>query len=181
MKIEADARIPFPRALVYSTYRDRLPLLVPHLPNIRGIEVMEREDAPGGVEGVSRLLNLWRAEGEIPKVAQGILKPEMLAWEDHARWDQNAWTCEWKVVPRFFTDNVTCGGKNQFVDHGDACTLQIRGELDIDLKGVPGVPKFLAGKIAPMVEKFIVSLLTPNLTSVSDGLAKFLSEEAAGG
>ncbi len=178
MKIEADSRVTFPRELVFSTYRDRLPELVPFLPNITAIDVKEREDAPGGEEGISRLLNLWRAEGEIPKVATALIKPEMVAWLDHARWDANEWTCEWRVEPKFFTDNVQCQGKNRFVADGDTTVLELRGNLDIDLKGVKGVPSFLAKRIAPQVEKFIVALLTPNLIRVSDGLQGFLTAEA---
>jgi hypothetical protein len=48
MKLEADARIAFPREVVYSTYRDRLPALVPYLPNIKGITVQKRGGSGGG-------------------------------------------------------------------------------------------------------------------------------------
>jgi hypothetical protein len=171
MKIEADARISFPRELVFSTYRDRLPELVPHLPNIKKITVQKRDDDGAGI---SKLLNLWEARGEIPKVAQAIIKPEMVAWLDHALWNQNDWTCEWRTEPRMFTENIRCEGKNQYVVDGDRTILQIRGVLEIDLEGVPGVPKFLASRVAPHVEKFIVDLLKPNLISVADGLQKFL-------
>lgn len=179
MKLEADARIAFPRELAFSTYRDRLPQLVPHLPNIRSIEVISREDAPGGQAGVVKLHNVWRAQGDIPKVAQAILKPEMLAWDDYAVWNENDWTTEWKTVTKMFTENVKCGGKNRYVPDGDGVILQIRGDLEVDLKGIPGVPRFLASTIAPAVEKFIIALLTPNLLSVSKGLEAFLKEEAA--
>ncbi len=177
MRIEADARISFPRELVFSTYRDRLPQLVPHLPNIKKIEVLEREDAAKGA-GTTRLLNVWHAEGDIPRVAQSVIKPEMLNWKDHALWNQNDWTCEWRVETKIFTESISCRGKNQFVEQGGVTVLQIRGHLDIDLRGIPGVPKFLAGSVAPVVEKFIVGLLTPNLLSVSGGLEKFLEAEA---
>ena len=179
MKMEADCRIAFPRELVFSTYRDRLTELVPHLPNVTGIEVLERDDAPGGVEGKTRLLNLWHAEGDIPKVAKPVVKPDMVAWNDHALWDENEWTCEWRTEPKFFTESIDCGGKNRYVVDGDVTILQIRGHLDIDLSGIRGVPGFLAKKIAPVVEKFIVALLTPNLISVSKGLEAFLKAEAA--
>jgi hypothetical protein len=177
MKIEANATLSFPRELVFATYRDGLVELVPHLPNIRAIEVLEREDNAAGETGVTRLLNLWRAEGDIPKLAQSIIKPDMVAWDDHAVWNENDWTCEWKVVPKFFTNNIRCQGKNQFVSDGDKTTLQIRGELDIDAKGIPGVPRLLARKIAPVIEKFIVALLTPNLVTVSQGLEKYLQAQ----
>lgn len=179
MKIDADARISFPRDLVFSTYRDRLPELVPHLPNVKSIQVLEREDGPGGQAGVTRILNLWRAEGDIPKVAQSVIKPEMLEWKDHARWDQNAWTCEWRVETSMFTQQVNCSGKNHFIERDGQTLLEIRGNLEIDLKSFPGVPRFLAGTIAPVVEKFIVTLLTPNLVSVSKGLEAFLQQNAA--
>ena len=179
MKIEADARVAFDRELVFTTYRDRLPDLVPHLPNVERIEVLEREDDVGGQAGVTRLLNLWSAEGEVPRVAQSIIKPEMVAWNDHARWDQNEWTCHWRVEPKFFTENVRCQGKNRFIAEGDSTLLEIRGDLEIDLKGVKGVPRFIpVSRIAPVVEKFIVALLTPNLVTVSKGLESYLRAQA---
>lgn len=179
MKLEADSRLSFPRELVFSTYRDRLPQLVPHLPNVKAITVLKREDAPGGAQGISKLLNLWEARGDIPKPAQAVLKPEMLAWHDHATWNQNDWTVEWRVETKMFTENVRCGGKNRYVALPDGGTLlEIRGNLEVDLKGIPGVPRFLAGTIAPMVEKFVIALLTPNLVSVAKGLERFLQVEA---
>ena len=177
MKLEADARIAFPRELVFSTYRDRLPQLVPYLPDIKSITVQERVEDADGKPGVTRLLNLWEASTEVPKVAQGVIKPDMMAWLDHATWDQNAWTCDWRIETKMFTENVHCRGHNTYRAEGDETILEIRGELDVSLKGVPGVPKFLAGKVAPHIEKFIVNLLQPNLVSVADGLQAFLKEE----
>lgn len=181
MKLEADARIPFAREVVFRTYRDRLPELVPHLPNIKKITVQKREDAAGGRAGITKMVNLWEAKGEIPKVAQSFLKPEMLAWLDHAVWDENDWTVEWRIETRMLTEAVKCGGKNRYVPAGEgASVLEIRGDLEVDMKKVPGVPRLLAGAIAPAVEKFIIALLTPNLTSVAKGLEAFLKAEASG-
>jgi hypothetical protein len=178
MKIEADARISFPRTLVFSTYRDRLPQLVPHLPNVESITNAEREEKPGGREGVVRLLNLWKAKADVPKIAQAVVKPEMLAWKDHAVWNENEWTCEWRVETHLMTEAVRCQGKNRFLDEGATTKLEIRGDLEIDLAKFKGVPRFLAGSVGPVVEKFIVTLLTPNLLSVSKGLESFLQAEA---
>ena len=63
MKLEADARIAFPRELVFSTYRDRLPQLVPFLPDVKSIVVQERTDAPDGTDGSTVLEYCW--DGEI--------------------------------------------------------------------------------------------------------------------
>lgn len=174
MKIESDVRLSFPRDVAFRAYRDELPQLVPHLPNVRSIEVKEREAAPGGVATRTRLLNLWRAKADIPAVAQSIIKPEMLAWEDHALWDEADWTCQWRVVPHFFAERIRCSGKNTFVPDGAGVILQLRGELDVDVKGLPGVPRLLASTVGHGIEKFVVALLTPNLTSVGKGLERYL-------
>ncbi|MBI1948667.1 MAG: hypothetical protein HYS27_23475 [Deltaproteobacteria bacterium] len=179
MKIEADARVAFPRAIAFHTYRDELQNLVPHLPNVRSIEVKESEDAPGGVASRTRKLNLWRAKADIPAAAQRLIKPEMLAWDDHALWDEADWTCEWRVVPHFFGDRIRCSGKNRYLVDGEHTILQIRGDLTVDANGLPGVPRLIAGTVAAAIERFVVALLTPNLTSVSKGLEAYLRSKQA--
>lgn len=173
MKLEADAKMSFPRDVVFTTYRDRLPELAPYLDDIKAITVQKREDDPP----ITRILNLWEASTEIPKVAQSIIKPDMLEWLDHATWNADEWCVEWRVETKIFTENVTCSGKNTVLEDGDGSIFSLRGNLEIDLKGVPGVPRFLAGKVKPHVEKFIVQLLTPNLMAVAGGVEKFLQKE----
>lgn len=178
MELKADAKIAFPRALVFSTYRDRLPELVPYLPDVKEIRALSREE-----EGaIASLKNEWVAATEIPKVAQAVVKPEMLQWLDFAKWDAEAFTCDWRIETKMFTEQVRCQGHNTYVeaDDGESCVLQIRGELSVSLKGVPGVPRFLAGRVAPHVERFVVDMLTPNLLSVAKGLQAFLDAESAG-
>ena len=179
MKVEADVRIAFPREIAFRAYRDELPALVPYLPNVRSIEVKETESPFEGQATRTRKLNLWRANVDVPSFAQSILKPDMLAWDDHAVWDEADWTCAWRVAPHFFADRIRCSGKNQFIADGDGVILKIRGDLSIEAKGLPGVPKLLAGTVNAGVEKFIVALLTPNLTSVSKGLDAYLKQKRA--
>ena len=52
------------------------------------------------------------------------------------------------------------------------------GDLSINVKNVPGVPRLLAGRIAPKLESFIVKLITPNLEKVNHSLERFLDENA---
>ena len=177
MKIHADARVSYPRERAFSTYRDELPLLVPYLPNVKKIDVQETEDAPGGQDNCIRKLNIWHANADIPKLAQAVIKPDMLSWEDHALWDGENWTCEWRVKTHFFSERVTCKGKNKFLEQGGETILQIRGDLDIDFTGLPGVPRLISKKVSSVLERFVVALLTPNLTSVSDGLNHYLKSK----
>ena len=180
MKIDADTRIAFPREVAFRTYRDELPNLIPWLPNVKSIEVKETEDAPGGVATRTRKLNLWRAKADIPAAAQRIIKPDMLAWDDHALWDEADWTCEWRVAPHFFGDRIRCSGKNNYVVDGAHVILQIRGELTVDAQGLPGVPRLVAGPVASAIERFVVALLTPNLTAVGKGLEAYLRSKQGG-
>jgi hypothetical protein len=162
-KLEADSRISFPRPLVFSTYRDRLPQLVPHLPDIKEIVVQSRSDDAG----VTKLLNLWVSSAKIPLLARAVIKPEMLRWDDHATWNENEWTVDWTVKTKVFTDNIKCSGKNKFVEEGSSTILQIRGDLTISGLSVAG----------EMVEKFVVPLLKQNVLAVAGGVQKFLEAE----
>ena len=175
MKLEADAHIAFPRPVVFSAYRDRLPEMLPYLPDIKAITVQSRDEPE---PSITKLINVWEAQSDIPKIAQRIITPDMLAWTDHATWNQDKWTCDWQIETRLFTENVTCGGHNEYLEDGKGTLLKIRGELDVRLKGIPGVPSFLAGSVKPHVEKFIVDLLKPNLLSIAGGLERFLKENA---
>lgn len=163
MKLEADSRISFPRPLVFSTYRDRLPQLVPHLPDIKEIVVKSRSDD----QGVTKLLNEWVSGAKIPLLARAVIKPEMLRWDDHATWNENDWTVEWQVKTKVFTDNIKCAGKNQFVEENGQTLLKIRGDLTISGLSAAG----------ELVEKFVVPLLTTNVLKVAEGVQKYLQAQ----
>jgi len=109
MKIESVDVIPYERGLVFATLGDELVQLVPYLPNIETIEEREREEL--GV-GSIRVLNWWKAESDIPKVARAVIKPDMLHWKDHAPWHEERWSCEWRLETSFFPERVTCRGMN---------------------------------------------------------------------
>ena len=175
MQIVADARIPFPRALVFATYRDKLAELVPFLTNVRRIEVKSRTD-----EGpIVRLHNVWHGGGEIPAAARAFLSEAMLSWDDHAIWNETDSTCAWRIATHAFAEAVHCEGRNVFVDAGDATVLQIRGELSIDARKIAGVPRLLAGTVSGTVEDVLAKRIPPNLVQTADGVRRFL--EAARG
>lgn len=171
MRIESDSVIKFPRELTYRTYRDELPELVKHLPNVRSIEVKERQDEGDTV----RFVNVWEGGGEIPRAIRGVLSEDMLSWHDYATWKEAEWLCEWHIETHSFREAVKCSGVNRFIEiDGERTRLEIRGDLSIDLKKVKGVPSFLAGSLGRTVEQFMVKQITTNLTSVSQGLSSYL-------
>jgi hypothetical protein len=173
MEIRNDTVLTHPRALVYQTYRDRLPELVSMLPNVEYVRVLERREDGETVF----LLNEWKAKGDVPEVAQRWIKPEMLRWKDHATWRGVRWEVDWRLEMAFMSDRVKVAGTNRFVDLGPARSrLELRGDLTIDAAGLPGVPRLLAGRFGAIVERFVLGLVQPNLVRTSEALQRFLDE-----
>lgn len=170
MKLEADATLPFPRERVFAAYRDELPELVVHLPNVTRIEVREREETPEGV----RLVNVWHGGGEIPAAARAFLDESMLSWTDHALWDRREWTCSWRIEPSAFREALTCAGKNRFLEVAGGTRLEIRGEIRVDAAKVRGVPRLLAGRVGDTVAEFLAKRIQPNLAGVTVALRRHL-------
>ena len=180
MKIEVVQTIDHPRARVWEAYRDRLQELAEYLPNIARIEVLEREEPE---DGVVKLLNRWQAANtEVPAVARPFVDPKRLNWLDHATWHQADWRTEWRMEVPAFGDRVRTAGSNVYFEEGPNRTrLEIRGEFSVDVGKLPGVPRFLAGKVGGGVEKFVVALITPNFTKVNRALQSYLDEHPVGG
>lgn len=176
MKFRSESTIHHPREVVFAAYRDRLPSVVPFLEDIKAVNVLARSEAGS----VVKLHNEWVSDREVPKVAASIIKPEHLKWDDHASWDATTHKCTFEIKTRMFTDSVKCVGSDTFVDDGKGGTRVIlEGEFEVSLKDIPGVPRFLAGTIAPQVEKFIVALIQPNLEKVNVAVGRFLDTEKA--
>ena len=174
MQIQASSVIPHPRAKVLVAFRDELPSVAAFMPNIREIVTVKREAVAGGVQ----VHNEWHAKGEIPKVAQGIIKPEMLRWDDLAEWDDATTSCSWTLKLRVFADNVKCSGRTVLTDEGTGTRIALSGSLELDLRNIPGVPRFLAGTIGPQVEKFVVGMITPNLEQMNASLGRYLDAQS---
>ena len=174
MQINASSVIPHPRARVFAAFRDEMPAVAPFMPNVREILVRSR------VENGTRMTihNEWVGKGEIPKVAQGIVKPDMLRWDDFAEWDSATTACDWSLKLRVFTDNVRCSGRTVLSDEAGGTRVTLSGTLTLDMRDIPGVPRFLAGTVAPQVERFVVALVTPNLEQMNTALARYLDSQA---
>ena len=175
MRIHSESLIRHSQEKVYAAYRDRLPEIAEYIPDVKEILVESREDVGSGVV---KIHNVWIADRSVPIFARAFLKPEMLRWDDLAEWRDEEHRVHWTLKLRVFTDQVTCGGTNTFYEADNGQTrVVLDGDLDIDLKNIPGVPRMLAGGMKPKIEKFIVSLITPNLERVNESLQQFLDEK----
>jgi hypothetical protein len=177
VKLTADARLPAARAVVFAAYRDRLLDLLPYLPNVRRIELGESV----GSGPVTEKVNVWHGGGEIPAVARAVISEAMLSWTDRARWDEEAFVCDWRVETHAFTEAVRCEGRHTFVEDGAGTRIETRGELVIDATKVKAVPRLLASRVGHLIEEFLAAKIQPNLVEVSRGLAQYLAASKPGG
>mgnify|MGYP000026435085 CR=1 FL=1 len=165
--------IAYPLDTVYPAFRDDLKEVAPYLPNIADIIVqsVDRVD-----DNTVKVVNLWKAsDGDIPKMAQGFIKPDMLQWTDRATWHDDKLFCEWDMEVGFLPEAVSCKGKTPYTQRGDRTEVHITGELVVNAKKIPGVPRLMAGKIGPMVESFVVKMIAPNLKATNRAMEKHLA------
>lgn len=170
MLISADVHIPFPRHLVYLTYRDKLPEVVPFLHDVRSIEVKLRREDNGHIH----LINEWHGGGEIPAAARALISEDMLSWTDFATWNDVEFSTHWRIETHAFHEAVHCKGQNHFLADGDGTLIQSRGELMIDPHQLHGVPSLLAGMVGGIVEDFLSKKIGPNLQQTGEGVQHYL-------
>ena len=129
MEIVADAVIPYRRALVFATYRDRLPDLVRYLPNIREITVRSRTERGDEID----LINEWKGGGDIPAVARSFLSESMLTWTDHATWFERDHRVTWRTDIHAFPAAVKSTGENHFIEIPEGTRFELRGTFTCDV------------------------------------------------
>jgi hypothetical protein len=155
--------------------------IVPFLPNIDSISTEEVQEQPdGGIRIVRRWLGTIDAA---PAVVRPFLSPEWLGWIDTAVWTPAEYKVDWQHTPvvSYLARLYECAGTNRFgPDPNDplhSTKIQISGNLVIHARALPGVPGFLATRLAPQIEKFVINLVTPNLTDLANGLQGYLDQQ----
>ncbi|MGR3273836.1 hypothetical protein HRE53_12875 [Acaryochloris sp. 'Moss Beach'] len=172
MNISVDAQIPFPRSLVFATYRDKLQELLPYMDNVHHIEpkTYRQED--------QRVIctNEWHGGGDIPTIAKAFIDEQMLSWTEHNIWNEADFSLEWRITTHAFTEAVSCSGKNLFREQGDTTIVENRGELIIYPQKIDGIPDFLRSQVAGFVEELLSQKIGPNLTQMGIGVRRYLEK-----
>ncbi len=182
MLINATAFVPFPLALVYSTYRDHLPELVQQMPSVKQVRLKSRQAANGTVQQVYE----WHGKSEIPVMLKAFLSEDLLTWTDFATWNatENAiekateYLTDWRIQPQLFQDAVTWAGQDRYLAEGGGTRVESRGELRIDPHKLQGVPFFLTGQIAHLAEEMLGKQAEPNFVEMSKRVQAYLEQQA---
>jgi hypothetical protein len=176
MQFSFEEIIPGPIDRVYALLRDRLTDLVPYLEAVDEIQVLERDESePGRI----KIVNLWQGNTRMmPLIARPFVTKAMSRWRDHALWVERDFTIEWWFEPEKFSRLFTCQGKDHFDDLGDGTTrFRITGDLVVYADRVPGVTTKMAAKLGPVIEKWAIAKVKPNLMQVPHALRGFFAEE----
>jgi len=166
-----------PRPLVWATMRDHLSELAALVDDLESITEQSREEAP---EGRVRLVNLWAARPKIPSVLQGVLTPAMLRWTDRAEYDPQKWECRWRIEPHFGGERTRCEGVTTYEPAlgGAGARVTFEGSLEINARGLPGVPSFLDSTLGSAVESFLTALIPGNFRKLTNALETHLEQAA---
>jgi hypothetical protein len=177
-EFKALAMVRHPRGVVWSTVRDQMPALVPHLRDVESVVVSSRDDRS---DGSVQLVNEWRARAQIPPLLKTVIKPEMLAWTDLAQWMPATWQCQWEIRPHFMTENVRCVGTTSYEEAmaGRGTRVIFNGRLDIAPGRMPGVTTLIGGPTIRGVEAFVTALVPKNFQKLAKAVDEHLQSASA--
>ena len=172
-----EERVEFPADEVLIVMMDQLPEMVPYLPSVDEIETLERKELE---DGIVYLSYRWQGNSSAaPRVIRPFMTKASMAWRDEARWTPEEYKVEW-VVHSNLSKLYECSGVNYFQPDPDdpdhATRIRLTGDVLVYEDKMPGVPRFLGRKIAPLVERFVVKRITPNLRDTVVGLADYLKK-----
>jgi hypothetical protein len=150
---------------VFEVLQNHLTVLIPRLPGVDAIEEESRV-----VEGTTtRITNLWHGNSaSAPAPARPFVTRKMTTWRDHAVWDADKREVQWRFETLHFDKLYDCSGVHYFTDEANSdgsvgAQLRITGALSVYPARVPGVPKLVARSVAPMIEQFLIEMVTPSL------------------
>lgn len=176
MLINTSVYLPFPRPLVYATYRDKLLELARQMPSVKSVALKSRQDQDGIVQQVYE----WHGKSDIPAMLRTFLSEDLLIWTDAATWKSASFTTNWQIRPHAFGDAIFWAGYDRYLEEGQGTRVESKGELSIDPHKLKGVPGFLSGQVSHMAEEILAKQAEPNFIEMGQCVQKYLEKQAGG-
>ncbi|NJO79267.1 MAG: hypothetical protein HC827_12600 [Cyanobacteria bacterium RM1_2_2] len=175
MQINASIFLPFPRPLVYATYRDKLLELAAHMPNVKSVQLKSRQAQASTVQQVYE----WHGKSDIPAMLKAFVSEDLLTWTDHATWKEADFVTDWTIQPHAFSEAITWAGQDRYLEAGSGTRVESKGILAIDPKHLKGVPGFLSGQVSRIAEDILAKQAEPNFIEMSQCVEKYLQQHAS--
>ncbi|HYD48786.1 MAG TPA: DUF2505 family protein [Terriglobales bacterium] len=180
MRFTKTSRVSHPASLVLDLMIHRMHDIVPFLPNVESIELRSKEDLD---DGKIRIVRYWQGTADnLPSALRPFISKDVLGWTDTALWEPAEYKVDWTLSTNVAAQLYECSGTNHFEpdpkDPEHTTRIRITGNLQVHPDQLPGVPRFLGSRLAPQIEKFVVDMLTPNLTDVAKGLQNYFDAQA---
>jgi hypothetical protein len=174
MELTSKTIILAPLEVIYDLVKNDLTKIVPYLPNVEKIEVMESNSS----EGKTNIINKWYAKADMPRALKKFVKPEIFSWKDTAIWNDEAREVKYSLESFLANDLFDADGHNIFKSINENETeLIINCSVKIYPEKVPGVPRLLARTISPVIEGLVEKLIGPNLSSLGTGINDYLKNK----
>jgi hypothetical protein len=175
MRFQRSSKVSHPASVVLDIMMNRMHEVVPFMPSIESIDLKEKTELG---DGRVRIVRHWQgAVASLPAALRPFVPREALGWIDTAVWTPAEYKVDW-VLTTGLSKFYDCAGTNYFEPHPKepeaATRIRITGNLEVHASRLPAVPSFLASRITPQVEKFVVDMLAPNLTETAEGLQRYL-------
>jgi len=138
----------FPIGVVVHLLMENALYSLQDLPNVSNNTLLEERDA-----GDKKFIKVkWCVHGQIPPIAQKLVRPEMLTFIEDSVWDRTTLTYSTKIIPHFFKNQVDCRHKVEFFDNGDGRTRRV----------LSGFFEFKVPIIGPVFETVVLKYLKQN-------------------
>lgn len=176
MQLELSTTIDHPRDAVLIAIRDRIDEVAHFMPDVEGVAILARDEAPG----VVRMTYRWEgARRSIPLVLRPFISRNLLGIDDKAEWYTDEAKCHWRIEPRIAARCLRCQGTTLLTDEpGGGTRMVLQIELEIDPAEIPGVPRVIGLRLKGPLERYVARSLTPNLSRLSAAVQQFLDAEA---
>jgi len=169
MHIESEDRLDRPVSDVYPLVRDRLPELLPYLPDVEQIVESSRERTS---ETRVSVINQWKAKPKVPGMVAKFVPPEVFGWKDTALWKDDETTVEYRLEG--FGYEVD--GTTEFVPDGEGTTIRVTATVTIHPETFK-IPRLVFKKVFPLLEGTIKKAVQPNLTALARGLRAYFADQ----
>lgn len=174
MLINSNVYLPFPRPLVYRTYRDQLLELAAQMPSVKSIQLKSRQEQNGKIQQVYE----WHGRSDIPAMLKAFLSEDLLTWTDFATWKEASFVTDWQIRPHAFSEAILWTGEDRYLEEDNGTRIISKGELSIDPKRLKGVPGFLSGQVSRMAEELLAKQAEPNFVEMSQCVQAYLAKQA---